>query len=103
MYRAVLYSKRLSLYIGDILLIDKARKIMIKIKTLLAVRLHLPQRLLHTLPLLPVHRLLKLRTQATLVLTKPQTRPPTLTSLTTITKAFLLTSRFIVFIKSFQM
>ncbi|AMN11132.1 DUF2891 domain-containing protein [Alteromonas macleodii] len=36
MYRAALYSKRLSLYIGDILLIDKARKIMIKIKNVVS-------------------------------------------------------------------
>ena len=36
MYRAALYSKRLSLYIGDILLIDKAHKIMIKIKNVVS-------------------------------------------------------------------
>ena len=36
MYRAALYSKRLSLYIGDILFIDKARTIMIKIKNVVS-------------------------------------------------------------------
>ncbi len=101
MYRAALYSKRLSLYIGDILLIDKARKIMIKIKNVVSCTVAFATAF--AAPLLLVRRLLKLRTQATLVLTEPQTRPPTLTFLTTITKAFLLTSRFIVFIKSFQM
>ncbi|AFT77681.1 hypothetical protein AMBLS11_05465 [Alteromonas macleodii str. 'Black Sea 11'] len=35
MYRTALYSKRLSLYIGGILLIDKARNLMLKIKTLI--------------------------------------------------------------------
>ena len=35
MYRTALYSKRLSLYIGGILLIDKARNLMLKIKNLI--------------------------------------------------------------------
>ncbi len=35
MYRTALYSKRLSLYIGGILIIDKARNLMLKIKNLI--------------------------------------------------------------------